>query len=104
MAKGNLNFQVSDMREHFEKYLKAQGYKEKTPSGQPSTIYQYIKSVDEVCQREGLSWTLLSRNISTIVKIYGIGGEKQNLGEKSHNTVISALKQFQEFVQKTHEF
>jgi len=89
------------MQKHFEKYLTDRGYRTITKSGKPSTVSQYAKGVDAICQREGLSWDALASKISTIVKIYDIGGKKQHIGERSHKTVINALRRFEEFVRET---
>ncbi|MEE1055631.1 MAG: hypothetical protein UH239_00065 [Acutalibacteraceae bacterium] len=86
------------MDEQFKNYLIKAGYKITTPSGNPSTIYSYIKSIDKVCELEGFSWCELADNIETIVKQYDLGGTKEDLGNKSHKTVINALKRFQEFI------
>lgn len=87
------------MREEFESYLIRRGYKLTTPSGTPSTVYSYIKQIDKVCDWEGCSWEKLAANITVIVPKYDVGGEKEELGCTSHNSVINALKRFKEFVQ-----
>lgn len=86
------------MRKEFADYLIRQGYKLTTPSGNFSTVYSYIKSIDDVCDWEGISWEVLADNIVVIVPQYDIGGSKEDLGNKSHRTVINALKRFKEFV------
>ena len=84
-------------KQQFEKYLISKGYKTTTPSGHPSTVYDYIKRIDKVCEWESCSWEQLIINISTIVKDYDIGGSKEELGNKSHNSVINALKRLHEY-------
>ena len=86
------------MREKFRKYLIQKGYKENTPSGKPSTVYDYIKRIDSVCKEENSSWELLANNISSIVILYDTNGLKESLGNKSHRSVRNALKQFQLFL------
>lgn len=88
------------MRKEYHDYLIAQGYKLKTPSGNPSTVYDYQKRIDKVCEWEKCSWETLAKNIDKIVVIYDIGGDKENFGNSSHRSVINALKQFKKFVQK----
>ena len=88
------------MQDRFIKYLIDQGYKKTTPSGLPSTVYAYAKSIDMVCQCERIPLTILAKNISIIVRKYDIGGENEHIGKKSHKTVINALKRFHEFVGK----
>ena len=86
------------MRTEFEKYLIKCGYKTVTPSGKPSTVYDYLKRIDKVCEKEGLSWNGLKDSIGRIVCEYDVGGSKEELGARSHNAVINALKRYQEFV------
>ena len=86
------------MKKEFQDYLVAQGYRLKTPSGNPSTVYDYQKRIDKVCEWEGYTWETLANNIDRIVVIYDVGGSKENLGNLSHRAVINALKQFKKFV------
>lgn len=86
------------MRKQFEKFLIFKGYKMTTPARHPSTIPQYINSVDLVCKIEHCSWLQLAENIDDIIKQYDVGGIKQDIGAKSHRTVINALKRFKKFV------
>ena len=39
------------MLEKFMKYLIQQGYSEYTPSGNPSTVYDYAKRIQKICHR-----------------------------------------------------
>ncbi len=89
------------MKIQFESYLKTKGYKETTPSGNPSTVYDYIKRIDRVCDDENMTWEELANNIEQIVLEYSSGGRKEEQGKVSHNAVINALKRFREFVQKS---
>ena len=86
------------MRDQFEQFLIRKGYSKETPSGHPSTVYDYLKRIDSVCKEEHYSWGQLAASIDSIVRQYDVGGKKQDIGEKSHRAVINALKQFQEFV------
>lgn len=36
------------MKEQFKTYLREKGYKEYTPSGNPGTVYDYMKRIDSV--------------------------------------------------------
>lgn len=87
-----------DMKLEFESYLIYQGYKQRTLTGRPSTVYDYTKRIDKICEWEGLSWEALATNISQVLAEYNEGGVKQHLGEKSHRAVINALKRFKEFL------
>ena len=86
------------MKKEFENYLILQGYSLTTPSGNPSTVYDYIKRIDKVCIWENCTWETLATNISNIVRVYDIGGLKENLGNLSHRAVINALKRFRDFL------
>ena len=67
------------MKKEFQDYLINQGYSIKTPSGNPSTVYDYQKRIDKVCEWEGYTWETLANNIGRIVVMYDIGGAKENL-------------------------
>lgn len=86
------------MLEDFKDYLIGQAYSEFTPSGKPSTVYDYMKRVEEICEREGVTTKQLSKNISLYVKKYGPTGNEAEFGKRSHNAYISALKKFEDFV------
>ncbi|HHY82592.1 MAG TPA: hypothetical protein GX505_07920 [Clostridiales bacterium] len=86
------------LKEQFEKYLINKGYKQTTPSGHPSTVYDYCKRIDKVCEWENITWHQIADNISVILPQYDIGGEKEDLGKISHSAVINALRRFSEFV------
>jgi len=86
------------MEKQFEAFLIRKGYKQFTASGLPSTVYAYLKSIDKICEWERVSWQNLAANISVYLRQYDVGGIKEELGRKSHNTYISALKQFAEFL------
>ena len=86
------------MKKQFEQYLIDNNYKQFTPSGNPSTVYDYIKRIDKDCEWEQCSWPELAGKIDSAVKSYDAGGAKEELGHKSHNAVICALRVFKSFV------
>ncbi len=86
------------MKERFRNYLLTKGYSELTPSGNPSTVYDYIKRIDRVCEWESVNWEILGTRIEQVVLLYDQGGAKEELGNKSHRAVINALRRFNEFV------
>ncbi len=90
------------MKEKFLKYLGKIGYKQTTPSGNPSTAYDYANRVDKIRIIENITWQDLSENIKKYLEIYDKGGLKENEGKKSHNAVINALKRFSEFSETIH--
>ena len=91
---------VALMKEKFKAYLISQGYSEITPSGKPSTVYDYVKRIDRVCEWEQLDWEMLKGKIDSIVPQYDCGGAKEQLGKISHSAVINALRRFQECVHR----
>jgi len=52
------------MLDNFKTYLVKQGYSEYTPSGNPSTAYDYMKRVNKICSREAISIKHLADNIT----------------------------------------
>ena len=83
----------------YEAYLISADYKTKTPSGHDSTVYAYSKAIaNHVLKNEHMTWEGLRGNIADIVTKYDVGGAMEHVGAKSNNTVIDALKRFQEFV------
>ena len=86
------------MLENFKIYLIKQGYSESTPSGKPSTVYDYGKRIERICEREGISINQLADNIDVYVKKYDTFGSEVEFGKRSHNSYISALKRFEEFM------
>lgn len=81
----------------FEQYLIGCGLSVVTPSGKPSTVYDYLKRIDRVCDREGISWQTLRENIGAINAKYAIGGIEEDYGSRSHNAVRAALQKYLEF-------
>jgi len=88
------------MKKYFEDYLISKGYKQTTPSGHPSTVYDYVKRIHKICEWENMTWGQLADNIQDVLSQYNMGGLKEELGNKSHKAVINALKRFSEFVNK----
>lgn len=91
------------MKEQFKRWLIQNGYKEYTGSGNRSTVYDYIKRIDFVCDNERIDWMELGEKIDFITAMYDIGGVKSYLGEISHRAVINALKRYGEFIEYRRE-
>ena len=81
----------------FETFLVREGYSIESPSGHPSTVAQYLRSVDEVRAEEGLTWNDMITDICTIIPMYDFGGCKEDLGNRGHRTVVNALFRFKEY-------
>lgn len=86
------------MKKGFEKFLISQGYKEYTPSGKHSTVYDYVKRIDTVCKWENTDWSGLAEKIASILPEYEKDGAKENLGAKSHNAVRCALRCYKKYI------
>ena len=89
---------ILTMKEQFIEYLIEQGYSVETPSGKPSTVYDYPKRIDKVCKLENTTWEELAKNISLIVMLYDKGGAKEEQGRQSKYAVINALRRFSEYL------
>ncbi len=86
------------MLENFMTFLIEEGYSEFTPSGKPSTVYDYVKRVEKICNRENINIKDLYKNIGFYVDRYGPLGNEAEFGMKSHNAFICALRKFEEYV------
>jgi hypothetical protein len=83
----------------YESYLISAGYKTETPSGHDSTVYAYSKAIsNHVLKNEHMTWDGLRSNVDSVIAKYDVGGSLAHIGARSNNTVIDALKRFQEFV------
>ncbi len=78
------------MQEKFKKFLISQKYPQ-------TTVTAYKSSVKNILKKEGIIWHKAPEKIHELVKLYGIGGEKEREGQKNNRQPISALKQFEEF-------
>lgn len=85
------------MKDGFYEFLIDKGYKEYTPSGNPSTAYSYYNAIDTVCGNEKLSRSQLSARIDEILPKYDQGGIFEDIGKRSNRKVINALRRFAEF-------
>ena len=89
----------SIMLDKFEKNLIERGYSEITPSGLPSTTYDYSKKrIPKICEREGITVEQLASDIKLYVEKYDKGGSESKFGKRSHDAFINALKRFEEFI------
>jgi len=86
------------MLENFKAYLIEQGYSTITPSGNPSTVYDYMRRVEKIRERENITLKELSENISFYVEKYGPTGKESEFGKRSHNSFINGLKRFEDFL------
>ena len=85
------------MENAYIEFLLCHGLKEYTPAGNRSTVYSYASAVKRILRSEGLTWDLSPEEIGALVQMYGTGGEKEEEGRKSNNTVYSALLWYQKF-------
>lgn len=82
----------------YQEYLIERGYSLITPSGHPSTVYEYRNAVSNIKSIELFNLPDFCMNIDYIIEEYDIGGEKESLGRTKHNTWINALKRFREYL------
>ena len=86
------------MIENFKRYLIEQGYSEFTPSGNPSTVYDYVQRIKKICDRENITVKILAENINFYVDKYGPVGSESEFGKRSHSAFINALRRFENFL------
>ena len=92
-------YKSNDIKEKFTQYLKDMGYSEFTPKGTPSTVYDYTYRIDYVIYYEQFrDWFDIIENIKQLLQDYSKYGIKGDIGSKSNNAVISALRRFDEFL------
>lgn len=76
--------------EEFKIYLENQGLK-------AGTVCDYMSRILRVARAEKLTIPALPSKIDSLVQDYGKNGEKFNIGRRSHESVINALKHFLKF-------
>ena len=84
--------------EKYEIWLQNKGYSRVTPSGDPSTTYDYVRRVKQIALEEGMELQELAECIDDILLQYSPGGAKADKGAVSHSAVLNALKQFKNFI------
>lgn len=85
------------MYDSFYNFLVSKKYSEYTATGNKGTVYSYCRAIESVLKKEGITWETLTNRIDQTVKKYDRGGIYEEFGNKSHRTVINALKAFQLF-------
>ena len=62
---------MTDLRENFIRWLIKEGLSEKTPAGNPSTVYDYVARIDEICKKERhIFWEELAGKLFSIAPRY----------------------------------
>jgi len=85
----------------FKNFLIRQGYSEFTPSGHPSTVYDYPKRVQTICDREHIpSLDELKNRIVEIENRYSEDGAEAEFGARSHKAYINAIHRFRELCEE----
>ena len=60
-----------DLRDEFKNWLIKQGYKETTKSGLPSTVYDYLQTLDQLCRQENqMNYETLTCSVFSILPNY----------------------------------
>lgn len=84
---------MNDLKTDFRNWLIKQGYSQITPSGKPSTIYDYIKKIDRVCKNERYEdWDTLASDLYFVILDY-----KNEMKDK----YVTALIRLNVFVHET---
>lgn len=84
----------------FKKFLIGKGYKQTTPSGNPSTVYDYLKRIHKISE----AYNFNIYEIEDIAKLEKIkreldkDGINQDLGNRSHRAVYNAMARYCEFI------
>lgn len=76
--------------QEFKVYLEKQGLK-------ANTVVDYYSRVLRIAKAEKLTIDNLAKNITKIIVDYDKKGKKQDIGKRSHSSVINALKHFLKF-------
>lgn len=83
----------------YKLWLIERRYSEFTPSGNPSTIYEYCNAIKNIMKMENIdTWSELPQHINRLVLEYGEGGINEDFGKKKHSTPISALLRFKDYL------
>lgn len=82
----------------YKMYLEKKGYSVVTPSGKPSTVDDYAGRVERICDREGISLSLLSTKIGFYLAKYDVGGKEEAYGRKSNYAYINGLRRYAEYL------
>lgn len=83
----------------FINYLIDRGYTEFSLNGSPSTVYDYVGRIERVCLNdEKITMRELALSIDTVLPKYEYCGSKRQIGKRSHESVLNALRQFKKFV------
>ncbi len=60
-----------DLETNFKNWLIKQGLSVKTKSGKPSTVYDYLTTINQICKKEGhITWEELASYIFNIINNY----------------------------------
>ncbi len=85
------------MINQYKQYLISRKFREFTPSGNRSTVFDYVGRIQRVCAFEELTLNQLAEKIDEILPQYEFTGEKSMIGKRSHESVVNALRHFKAF-------
>lgn len=78
-----------NLEENFKRWLISQGLSEKTPANKPSTVYDYLNTINTVCKMEGhITWEELALNLFNVI-------------DNCHGKTKTALNKYNEFLYVT---
>lgn len=82
---------TKDFKNEFKAWLIAEDYSKLSAS-------DYTYRVLKVKDAEGVTWKELVTNLEAIAPAYEAGGEKQSVGNRSHESVKNAIRAFRRFI------
>lgn len=88
------------MLKDYRNYLVNKGYAV-VVNNRPSTVYDYLRGIKFVLNKEGLTIQQLAESIASICPMYQKGGSKQILGAQISRSVRSSLVQFRKMILET---
>lgn len=91
------------MNLNFKSWLLSKGYSNKTGNNKPSTVYNYLRSINYICKIEGLSIEELAKQATNLLPLYCKGGIKEDKGRHFSRSVRSSLVQFCKFINNQNE-
>ena len=86
------------MQNTYTTWLQNQGYSLLTPSGRPSSIYDYLRGIKRVCREENIVLEEAAEHIDELSRLYRRGGQYESIGRKISGSVAASVAQFKKFV------
>ena len=81
--------EMLDIKEDFKQWLIKKGYKEKTRTNRPGSVYDYLIRNERICTQCKITWEQLALDLYTILSIYA---------EQNAKIYVRAITKFNEFL------